>query len=441
MGHRRFVSTAVGAAPAGQARPVSTRRATVTVTAGLAASVLFMAGCSSSSSSAASGGGGMTGDIRMLANITPVLTKSYYQGLVAPFVKSHPGVKVTIESPSGKDVQSTLQQELVSGSAPDIVASSLDPVVAQQMAAFPNEPWVASTPLSDSTKVDGKTWQVATGLQNQSLVYYNETAFAKAGISTAPKSLAEFTAALGKLKSAGYTPLQTAGEWVTGAQFAMMANPALLGDDPQWYAQRNDKKATFGKSAYTTYLKAYAGWIASGAVPKNSLGEKYQASIDNFLAGKSGMYIMGNWLNASVNSAKNLPFKVGVFPTPTPDGSTPKQMSGQAQPYSILKSSKHQALALALVKYLVTDKGAVTTSLKSEGNFRSGYSYPGTALDEAVGKIVDTTPGTVGGTSGPGVNAGFGNELNTVVQSLYTGQSADQAAAKLDSWWNDNAGQ
>ncbi len=39
------------------------------------------------------------------------------------------------------------------------------------------------------------------------------------------------------------------------------------------------------------------------------------------------------------------------------------------------------------------------------------------------------------------MNAGFGNELNTVVQSLYTGQSADQAAAKLDSWWNDNAGQ
>ncbi len=211
MGHRRFVSIAVGAVPAGRPRPVSTRRAAVTVTAGLAASVLVLAGCSSSSSSAGAGGGGMTGDIRMLANITPVLTKSYYQGLVAPFVKSHPGVKVTIESPSGKDVQSTLQQELVSGAAPDIVASTLDPVVSQQMTAFPDESWVSSTPLSDSTTVDGKTWQVATGLQNQSLVYYNESAFEKAGITTAPKSLAEFTAALGKLKSAGYTPCRRRG--------------------------------------------------------------------------------------------------------------------------------------------------------------------------------------------------------------------------------------
>ncbi|WP_103888936.1 ABC transporter substrate-binding protein [Actinacidiphila yanglinensis] len=383
----------------------------------------------------------MTGNIRILANITPVLTKTYYKGLVAPFVKSHPGVTVTIESPSGTNVQSTLQQELVSGAAPDIVASTLDPVVAPQMTDFPNASWVTSTPLSDSNKVDGRIWQVATGLQNQSLVYYNETAFQKAGITAPPTSLDEFTADLGKLKAAGYVALQTAGEWVTGAQFSMMANPGLLGGDPTWYAERNDKKVTFAHSPYATYLKAYAGWVASGAIPKNSLGEKYQDSIDNFLAGRSGMYIMGNWLDASVDSAKNLPFKVGVFATPTADGSAPKQMSGQAQPYSILKSSKHQALDLALVKYLVTDKAAVTTSLKSEGNFRAGYSYSGSDLDAAVGKIVDTAPGTVTGTAGPGVNAGFGNELNTVVQSLYTGQSADKAAAKLDSWWNANAGQ
>jgi ABC-type glycerol-3-phosphate transport system substrate-binding protein len=445
MRRRRSVSITAGTPSARQGGLVDrpTRRVKASVAAGLAVSLCALAGCSSSSSSpSASGGGAMTGKIRMLANITPVLTKAYYQGLVAPFVKSHPGVTVTIESPSGTDVQSTLQQELVSGSAPDVVASSLDVVVAPQMTDFPNESWVTSTPLSGANKVDGRIWQVSTGLQTKSLVYYNETAFRKAGIGAPPKSLAEFTADLGKLKAAGYVGLQTSGEWVTGAQFGMMADPALLDSDPDWSAERNDKKVTFAKSAYDTYLKAYAGWIASGAIPKNSLGEKYQDSIDNFLAGKSGMYVMASWLGASVDSAKNLPFKVGVFPTPTVDGSTPKQVSGQAQPYSIVKSSKHQALDMALVKYLVSNKSAVTASLKSEGNFRPGYSVPGSDLDAAVGKIVDTAPGTVGGVAGaPGVNAGFGNELNTVVQSLYTGQSAAQAAAKLDAWWDANAGQ
>ncbi|WP_194910965.1 ABC transporter substrate-binding protein [Catenulispora rubra] len=423
----------------------SARTANIAVAAGLVAvSALALAGCSSSASSSASpssSGGGLTGNIRILANITPVLTKSYYEGLVAPFVQSHPGVTVTIESPSGKDVQSTLQQELVSGSAPDIVASNLDLVVAPQMTAFPDAPWVTQTPLSDATKVGGKIWQVATGEQNQSLVYYNKTAFQKAGIADPPKSLDEFTADLGKLQAAGYTGLQTAGEWVTGAQFAMMANPALLGGDSNWYTERNAKKATFANSPYATYLKAYAGWIASGAIPKNSLGEKYQDSIDNFLAGKSGMYVMGNWFDASVDSAKNLPFEVGVFPTPTVDGSTPKQMGGPAQPYSILKSSKKQALDLALVQYLVSDKTTVLASLKSEGNFRPGYSYPGSTLDGAVGQIVDSSPGTVGGTGGPGVNTGFGNQLDTIVQSLYTGKTADQATAALDSWWDANADQ
>jgi multiple sugar transport system substrate-binding protein/raffinose/stachyose/melibiose transport system substrate-binding protein len=412
-----------------------TRGPRAALTLGLVAtSALVFAGCGTSSSSDS-----LTGNIRMLANITPALTKQYYENLVAPFVKSHPGVTVTVESPSGKDVQSTLQQELASGSTPDIVASNLDPVVAPQMTPFPDTSWVTSTPLSQDNKVGGQIWQVDTGAQIQSLVFYNKDAFTKAGITAPPTSLTEFTADLGKLKAANYVPLQTAGEWVTGAQFSMLANPALLGTDSSWFTQRNNKKVTFAHSAYADYLDTYANWIQNGLVPKDSLGEKYQDSIDNFVAGHSGMYIMGNWLVPTLDTSK-LGFQVGVFATPTASGAAPKQMSGPAQPYSILKASKHQSLDLALVQYLVSDKTAITTSLKSEGNFRQGFSYPGSALNTSVGEVLNKAPGTVIGTSGPGINSGFGNELDTVVQSLYTGQSGKQAAAALDTWWDANAG-
>lgn len=412
----------------------STRAVRTALAIGLvAASSLALAACSSSSGSSDDG----KANIRVLANITPVLTKEYYQKLVEPFVKDHPGVTVTIESPSGKDVVSTLQQELASGDTPDVVASSLDPVLAPQMTTFPSEQWVKDTPLVDSNKVDGKVWSVATGVQIKSLVFYNKTAFEKAGITTLPTSLSGFTADLNKLKDAGYVGLQTSGEWATSAQFGMMADPAVLGKNFNWFADRTDKKVTFAKSAYDTYLKAYSGWIQSGAVPKDALGLTYQDSIDAFLAGKAGTYIMGNWFVASADQAKNLPFEIGVFPTPTPDGSTPKQEGGTAQPYSILKSSKHQDVALQLVKYLVSDKTAVETSLKSEGNFRPGFTYPGSELNTAVGKLLDDAPGTFNGTA-PGLDAAFGNELNTVVQSLYTGTSAADAAAQLDTWWDAN---
>jgi ABC-type glycerol-3-phosphate transport system substrate-binding protein len=416
----------------------STRTAKAVAVFGVvAASALVLAGCASSTPGA---DGAMKGNIRVLANITPVLTKAYYEKLVAPFEKSHPGVKITIESPSGKDVVSTLQQELASGSTPDIVASSLDPVLAPQMTAFPKEKWVTDTPLVDTNTVDGKIWSVATGVQIKSLVFYNETAFDKAGITTAPKSLAEFTADLGKLKDAGYVGLQTTGDWATSAQFGMMSDPAVLGKNFNWFADRNKKKVTFAKSEYATYLKAYSGWIADGLVQKDALGLNYQDGIDAFLAGKSGTYIMGNWFVASADQAKDLPFKIGVFPTPTPDGSAPKQEGGTAQPYSILKTSKHQALDLELVKYLVSDKTAVAASLKSEGNFRAGYSYAGSALNDAVAKLLDDAPGTFNGTA-PGQNSAFGNEENTIVQSLYTGTSAAAAAAQLDTWWDANANQ
>lgn len=403
----------------------------------IAVGALVLTGCSTASKGNA--GGEMTGTIRILANVTPALTKEYYENLVAPFVKEHKGVTVTIETPSGKDVQSTLQQELASGSTPDIVASNLDPVVAPQMTPFPADAaWVKDTPLAQDNKANGAIWQVATGAQIQSLVFYNKDAFEKAGITKAPTTLKDFTADLALLKTAGYVPLQTAGEWVTGAQFAMLTNPALLGDNAAWYKDRNSDKVTFAKSAYATYLDAYAGWIKDGLVPKNSLGTKYQDSINDFAEGKSATYVMGNWVVPTLDAA-NLKFKVGVFATPTIDGSAPKQLSGAAQPYSILKSSKHQDLALALVKYLVSDKKAIATSLKSEGNFRAGVTYEGSPLNTDVAELYNKAPGSVLGTSGPGINPGFGNQLNTVVQSLYTGTSGKDAAKDLDTWWNANA--
>lgn len=399
------------------------------------AATFAFTGCAPSSDSS---NGELTGDIRILANITPVLTTAYYEDLLALYIDDHPGVTVTIETPSGDNVQSTLQQELASGSIPDIVASNLDPVVVPQLTPFPDEDWVNDAPLSEENKVDGEIWQVATGAQIQSLVFYNKDAFAAAGITETPTSLDDFTADLQKLQAAGYVPLQTAGEWVTGAQFAMMANPGLLADGPEWWADQTAGTVSFEDSAYATYLDAYADWVADGLVQKDALGLKYQDSIDGFTSGKAATYIMGGWIVPSIDDA-DVPFDVGVFATPTIDGSLPKQLSGPAQPYSILKDSKNQALALDIVKFLVSDPEAIAKSLASEGNFRAGVSYEASPLNDAVAGILDEAPGSVLGTSGPGIPAGFGDELNLQVQGLYTGNSPSGAATALDAWWKTNA--
>ncbi|MFB6783765.1 ABC transporter substrate-binding protein [Streptomyces sp. NPDC056352] len=378
----------------------------------------------------------------MLVNITPVLTKSFYEKLVAPYVAAHPGVEVTIEAPTGRSTTDTLQQQLAAGDPPDIVSGGQNTALADQMAALPDAQWVKDAPFSQASKLKGKVWMVGSGLQIQSLVFYNKAAFRKAGITAPPKKVDEFTTDLRKLKGAGYTPLQTGGEWTPGAQFLMLANPNVMNSVPDWYAQRDKNAVTFAGSNYEKYLGVYRSWIKDGLVPKDANGVKYNDMIANFTDGKAATMVMGNWLVPSIETAKPS-FDVGVFPVPTFDGSTPPQAGNPSIPYSVLKSSKRQAAAIDLVKYLVSDKKAITAELKVEGNFRTGYTYDASPLTKDVGKLLEAASGKVVAT-GPGLGdnsapAGFADELNKQIQSLYLGESPASVVGAMDKWWTANA--
>nr|WP_284301609.1 hypothetical protein [Homoserinibacter gongjuensis] len=118
-------------------------RGAAAVLASTALTAGLLTGC------AADGGGSETTELRILANITPVLTKEYYEELVQPWLDEHENVTITIEVPSAENVQATLQQELASGDVPDVVASNLDPVVAPSCSPSPKKTG-CSTPRSPS---------------------------------------------------------------------------------------------------------------------------------------------------------------------------------------------------------------------------------------------------------------------------------------------------
>ncbi|MFD7623399.1 sugar-binding protein, partial [Streptomyces sp. NPDC059802] len=72
----------------------------------------------------------------------------------------------------------------------------------------------------------------------------------------------------------------------------------------------------------------------------------------------------------------------------------------------------------------------------SDGNLREGFTYPMSGLGSSVQQILDKAPSVLvkSGRSQP--IAGFSDELNKQVQSLYTGSSPAGAADGLDKWWN-----
>jgi ABC-type glycerol-3-phosphate transport system substrate-binding protein len=193
------------------------------------------------------GGGGFAGDsqarqseggkvtVRMLVNISPNLTQTYWEGLVKPFEQANPGIDVKIEAPTGKGVADTLPQQLAAGNAPDVVETLMaDETLAEQLLDLTDQPWAKDTPLAEQAKLGGKIYTVGVGVQAQSLVFYNKTAFDKAGIKEPPKTFDDFDAAMARLKDAGYLPLQTGGDFLTGLQVLQLSNPSRAQLYPNW---------------------------------------------------------------------------------------------------------------------------------------------------------------------------------------------------------------
>ncbi|MGX1122448.1 ABC-type glycerol-3-phosphate transport system substrate-binding protein [Streptomyces ambofaciens] len=219
------------------------RKRSINAAVGILLGLALTTACSGSggfeADSAADPDSGATGTVRMLVNVTPNLTKGYWRELVAPFEKANPGIKVQIDSPTAADgsVDSTLQQLLAAGNAPDVVEGSHNDKVLPYLRDLSDLSWAADAPMADAQRLDGHLYDVAIGQQVQSLVFYNKKAFEEAGIAKPPTTMRELTAAMRKLKSAGYLPMQTAGEWVTQAQVMMLFAPTVTTGEPDWFKQ------------------------------------------------------------------------------------------------------------------------------------------------------------------------------------------------------------
>ncbi|WP_329542811.1 ABC transporter substrate-binding protein [Streptomyces sp. NBC_01358] len=378
--------------------------------------------------------------LRVIVNITPNLTEKYWNDLFDGYEKAHPGVTIKLELTGTISPDAKLRQDLAAGDPPD-VAQQITPK-ADNVSLFTDlsdQPWIKKTPLTDQYAVGGKHYVAGVGEQIQSLVFYNKAAFTKAGVDAARiTTMAQFTSAMGELKDAGYKPLQTAGQWVTGAQFSMIADAGVLTADPEWSAKRNQGKASFAESGYLPYFDHYKSWIDEGYLEKSALGLTYADGQTAFLNGKSAMYVMGSFFVPAADAAKKSD-DIGVFTMPT-DGAYPSGQFGNiSNPYVVVNKSRHRAEAIEFVKWATTDAAAIKSQLASDGNLREGFTYPMSSLGTSVQQILDKAPSVLvkSGESEP--ITGFSDELNKQIQSLYTGASPEDAAGGLDKWWNSQS--
>lgn len=411
----------------------------VAVIAGAASMVL--AGCSGNGSSGTTTTASAAAHLRVIVNISPNLTVAYWTKLFDKYEKANPGVTVALERTGTISASDKLNQDLAAGDPPDIVQQvTPTAATAKLFTDLSKQSWTKDTPLVDNYKIDGKTYLVGAGQQVQSLVFYNKAAFKKADLdATKIKTVSQFTEAMGKLKDAGYEPLQTAGQWVTGSQFTLFNDSTTMTKTPDWISQRRTGKVTFaGDKDYMNSLKTYKSWVDKGYLQKSDLGLAYADGQTNFLEGKSAMYIMGSFFVPAADQA-NVSDKFGVFSMPTTGKYPTKQFSNIADPYVVVKQSKNQQAAIDLVKWLTTDKTAVASELAADGNFRKGYTYKMSSLGEGVQKIVDASPGAFVEAADEQPLPGYSTELGSQIQSLYSGSTPQQVAENLDKWWDSQA--
>ncbi|MER6973035.1 ABC transporter substrate-binding protein [Nocardioides sp. NPDC000445] len=410
--------------------------------AGAVAAVLFPL-----IATAACGGNGAASDdskqVRVLVNLTDNLTKDFWNDLVKPF-EDETGIDVKIEGPTGTNVSETFSSQLAAGTAPDVVQSIFpDDQIAPEVLDLSDESWVEDTPMVDTYAIDGKRLVAGVGSQAQSLVYYNKTAFEKAGIKAAPQTWDEFDAALGKLADAGYTPLQTAGQWQTGLQLQQLWHPTLNTEQPEWQSTVADGKLTLG-DAFEPMFEHYATWLGDGYIKKTDVGLDPTTADANFMDGKVGMYPLGSWLVASLDNAGELPFEVGVFSPPVDEGMAYPGPQGatMASPYMVYAGSERSDEALQLVEYLVTDQAAIESQLTADGVFRAGASVEQSPVATEIQAIIDEAPELVAVGEGAGdirlPVVGLNDKFTEIVQSLYTGTSPEDAAKALDDWAEQN---
>ncbi|MEV0777179.1 ABC transporter substrate-binding protein [Streptomyces sp. NPDC050433] len=420
---------------------MSANRGSTARLAALAAVVplTLLAACSSGTGQS----GGEDGEIRMMVNLTDNLDQAYWEKLVKPF-EDETGLKVKIEGPTGKSVAESFPQQLAAGTAPDVIQSIFpDDDTAPELLDLTDEDWAKDTPMFDEYALGDAHYAVGVGTQTQSLVYYNKTAFEKAGIKETPTTWDGLADDMAALKKAGYTPMQTAGDYMTGLQLQQVFHPTLNQAHPKWQSAVKDGELAVG-DAYEPAFQKYAEWIDAGYIAKSDVGLNPSQADGNFVAGKVGLYTNGSWFAATLDKAGKLPFEVGVFSPPVEDGESHPGPQGatMANPYMVSKDATDADGARQLVEYLVTDPAAVETQLGSDGVFRQGSEVEQTGVDAQIQGVLDDAPELVAVGEGQGnvrlPVTGFNPKFTEVAQSLYTGASPADAAKAIDQWVDEN---
>ncbi|WP_405644322.1 ABC transporter substrate-binding protein [Streptomyces sp. NBC_00019] len=297
------------------------------------------------------------------------------KSLIAGFEKAHPNIHVNVV---GNMTDDKINQALRAGGskAPDAISSFTTNAVGKfcsSGALIDLNPYFEKsgidpaktfpTAMNEYTQFEGNRC-TAPLLGDAYGLYYNKTAFEKAGISGPPKTWSEFEADAKKLTIA------------QGDSYKQ------LGFMPNYHGWETTTEHYMGQFSPTYFDKSGKSTVATDPAVSSSftlqkklvdeLGgyqklEKYRTKLGDewgpkhpFHTGQVAMQLDGEWRLGMALEAKP-DFEIGVAPLPVPDDQADQYGKGYITGTitGIAATSKKQNAAWELVKYITTDTDAV----------------------------------------------------------------------------------
>lgn len=295
--------------------------------------------------------------------------------LIAGFEKAHPNIHVNIVANMTDD---KINQALRAGGgkAPDVISSFTTNNVGKfcsSGALVDLNPFFKKADIdpektfpkamNEYTQFDGNRCTVPL-LGDAYGLYYNKTAFKKAGIANPPKTWSEFEADAKKLtikkgdsfSQLGFMPNYHGWESTTEHIFAQFSptyfdssGKSNLAKDPAFKAGFTLQKKLVDELGGYKKLETY----------RSKLGDEWGAKHP-FHTGQVAMQLDGEWRLGMALDAKP-DFEIGVAPLPVPDDQVDQYGKGYITGTiaGVAATSKKQNAAWELVKYMTTDTDAV----------------------------------------------------------------------------------
>ncbi len=300
------------------------------------------------------------------------------------FQKENPDVKISVQW-NGRDIRKTLKPALDAGQVIDIWDEDTERVVKNyqtyslKLDDYLNKTYPTTDGKSYKESVMGSLVDLAASYSTDKGVYaipyqpmmiafmYNKDHFAKAGISSVPKTWAEFTEACAKLKAAGFIPLTNDDAYIDLPLGYHLSR--YIGEKQVEELVKDKTGAKWDDPKVLKAIKDYEELASKGYISSAVATNKWPAGQQEVATGKVSMYLNGTWLPNEIKDSTGPDFKWGQFAYPAVEGGVEGTEAANygAQAFQINKDCKSPDAAFAFLASLTTGKWDKELSDKTLG--------------------------------------------------------------------------